>query len=129
MFQGAEIVRMAKEMAQHASLRQAEIARNVANADTPGYRAKDVLPFEEVYTAAPVQQPRITRAGHMSGLDPVSMTASYVDARSEPSPNGNSVSLETEMLKAAEVRQSHGLALAVYQTSLDLMRTALGRGR
>ena len=129
MFEGAEIVQIAKELARHAGLRQAEISRNVANADTPGYRAKDVLPFQDVYGSDTGLTARATRPGHMAGLAPVVRDPTIIDMRSEPSPNGNSVSLETEMLKAAEVRQSHGLALAVYKSSLDMMRTALGRGR
>ena len=47
----------------------------------------------------------------------------------DASPNGNTVSLETEMIKATEVRQQHDLALATYRGGLDLLRTALGRGR
>ena len=43
------------------------------------------------------------------------------------SPNGNTVSLEGEMVKAAEARQSHDMALAIYRSTSDLMRTALGK--
>ena len=44
-------------------------------------------------------------------------------------PVGNTVSLETEMMKAVEVRHDHEMALSVYQTSLGILRTSLGRGR
>jgi flagellar basal-body rod protein FlgB len=43
------------------------------------------------------------------------------------SPNGNSVSLETEMVKAADTQREHDLALAVYGKSLDILRASLGR--
>lgn len=129
MLDGTEIVRMAQELARHASTRQVEIARNVANADTPGYRARDVLPFAEIYSSQPGIPVRTSRDGHLAAPDPMAQTTRVLDSRTEPSPNGNSVSLETEIMKSAEVRQSHGMALAVYQASLDLMRTALGRGR
>jgi flagellar basal-body rod protein FlgB len=42
-------------------------------------------------------------------------------------PNGNSVSLEREMMRAAETRQSHDMALAVYGTARGILRAALGR--
>jgi flagellar basal-body rod protein FlgB len=44
-----------------------------------------------------------------------------------PSPNGNTVSLETEMVRAVEVKQQHDMALAVYRTVSDIVRTSLGR--
>ena len=42
-------------------------------------------------------------------------------------PNGNSVSLEDQMMRAAAVRQEHGLALGVYAKSLEILRTAITR--
>lgn len=129
MLKGTEVVQMAQDLARHASARQAEIARNVANADTPGYRARDLAPFDEVYSASAPAPMRTSREGHINAPDSLAMDARVFEARSEASPNGNSVSLEAEIVKTAEVRQSHGLALAVYQSSLDLMRAAVGRGR
>ena len=43
------------------------------------------------------------------------------------SPNGNSVSLEGEMVKAADVKREHDLALAIYGKSLAILRASLGR--
>ena len=50
-----------------------------------------------------------------------------MDPGSEVSPNGNSVSIEREMMKASEVRAEHDLALTVYKSSLNLMRSVIGR--
>ena len=129
MFESAETVRMAQALARHSAERQAVVARNVANADTPGYRAEDVVPFAEIYGTAPEHRPRATRPGHFETPAWVRDVPVATDARAEPAPNGNSVSLEAEMIRAAEVRQSHGLALAVYKATLDLARAAIGRGR
>ena len=129
MFEKPEIVRMAQELAAHAGARQAEIARNVANADTPGYRARDLADFASVYSSDRTQTMRSTRAGHLPAPGTGATGRMFVDAGTETAPNGNTVSLETEMMKSAEVRQQHGLALAVYKSSLDMMRAAIGRGR
>ena len=51
MFQTPEILGMAASMAGNAATRMSAIAQNVANADTPGYRAKDVQSFAESYRA------------------------------------------------------------------------------
>ena len=42
MFNGLAILKTASALAGHASARQAVIARNIANADTPGYRRKTI---------------------------------------------------------------------------------------
>lgn len=47
MFTNLNVFRMAQAMAVHAGQRQAIIAQNVANADTPGYQARDLSPFAE----------------------------------------------------------------------------------
>ena len=47
MFQSLDILRMAQAYATHAATRQQAIAQNVANADTPGYRARDAIPFSD----------------------------------------------------------------------------------
>ncbi len=126
MFQQPEIMRMAQAMAQHAAQRQNAVAQNVANADTPGYAARDLAPFAEAYAAEGMAL-RQTRPGHLGAEG--SATASMIP-RADPgnrSPNGNSVSLESEMVKSVLVKRQHDLALTLYKTSLGVLRTSLGR--
>ena len=47
MFEKLEITRMAQALAAQSGSRMAVIAQNVANADTPGYKAKDVPAFAD----------------------------------------------------------------------------------
>lgn len=127
MFEKLEIVRMAQALAAHSGARQGLVARNIANADTPGYRAQDLSAFRSVYRG---DQPilKATRPGHLSS----SATGSEALPRTADgaaSPNGNTVSLEGEMVKAAEIRQGHDMALSVYRASSDILRAALGRSR
>ncbi|MCA8878665.1 MAG: FlgB family protein [Rhodobacteraceae bacterium] len=134
MFNGLAIFKTASALASHAMSRQSVVARNIANADTPGYVARDLSPFSETYENAQPVGPdgtlRTTRPGHVAharfGTDPTFVEA---ELAGDASPNGNTVSLETEMIKSAEIRQQHDLALATYRGGLDLLRTALGRGR
>jgi flagellar basal-body rod protein FlgB len=129
MVEKPEIMRLAQKLVGHASMRHAEIARNVANADTPGYRAKDVVPFKEYLDQSGTSQMRTTRPGHIGMSASPDPSHTIIDARTEPAPNGNSVSLETELIKQAETRHQHDMALSVYKHSLDLLRTSLGRSR
>lgn len=128
MFEKPEVLKIASSLAAHAAARQSAIAQNVANADTPGYRAQDLPDFAETYSAEEAAPLRRTRAGHVAvAPGPVlPVAAGQVDG-STMSPNGNSVSLEAEMVKAADVKREHDLALAIYGKSLAILRASLGR--
>ncbi len=126
MFDIPDVMRMAQSMARHAAARQSVIAENIAQADTPGYRARDLPAFADSYHAAGGL--RATRAGHLGGGAGPDGAAAQID-RAAPTraPNGNTVSLEREMMRAAENRQNHELALAIYGSARAVLRTALGR--
>lgn len=118
MFESLDILRMAQSFAAHAATRQQAIAQNIANADTPGYRSRDVVPFTEYW--------RMTNAH--AGATPTPDAVTRPEAHpASMSPNGNSVSLENEMMRAVSARQQHEMALGIYSTTRDLMRAALGR--
>ncbi|MGB8814328.1 MAG: FlgB family protein [Paracoccaceae bacterium] len=127
MFEKLDVIRMAQAMAAHAGTRQEAIARNVANADTPGYRAMDLPNFAATYQDRGTEM-RASRSGHLRTESPA-MSLQPRIADEAASPNGNTVSLEGEMVKAVEVRQQHDMALAIYRSTSDILRASLGRGR
>ncbi len=126
MFEKLEITAMAQAMSAHAGARLGVIARNVANADTPGYRTQDVDDFAAVWDASSEDTMRATRAGHIAAPSLGALTDSHV-VRGHGAPNGNSVSLESEMVKAIETRQQHDMALAIYRGTSEVIRASLGR--
>lgn len=126
------ILRMANQMASHASARQAVISENIANSDTPGYRARDITSFSDSYveTAKIGHSLRPARAGHITFDETAGGHSIFEDsAFGAETPNGNSVSVEDQMVRAAEVRQEHDLALGIYTKSMDILRAGLGRIR
>lgn len=126
MFENLDVLRMAGGLARHAGARQSQLAQNVANADTPGYRARDLVPFAEAFGRDEPQTPlRTTRPQHVTGSESL-LDWDRVDAPDSESPNRNTVSLEDQMLKGAETAQSHELALTVYSQALSILRTAIG---
>lgn len=126
MYENLDIFRTAAAMARHAGARQAVVAENIANADTPGYRARAIGPFAEDYMSRPSSVLRATRTGHMQSQSPIA-TARTEFSNEEPSPNGNTVSLEAEMLHGVEVAREHSRALAIYKHALGIIRSSLGR--
>lgn len=126
MFEKLELTRMAQALASYSGARLSVIAENVANADTPSYRTKDLPDFSSAYEAARSAALRRTRPEHfLSGVQ---------DSRFEPvpsggamSPNGNDVSLDMQIMKSVEARQGHEMALAVYRSTSAILRMSLGR--
>ena len=128
MFEKIEMLRMARAMGQHTQARHIEVARNLANADTPGFRAHDLQPFAETYRQAEEGGTlRVSNARHLDAPQWSPGGARVIEVAGPVSPNGNSVSLEEEMVRAAEVKSSHDRSLTIYRSGLDLLRSSLGR--
>ena len=71
---------------------------------------------------------RTNRPGHIAfGADALGFATHDETVIGAESPNGNSVALEDQMMRAAQTKQSHDMALGVYSKSLDILRTSLGR--
>ena len=115
------ILRLAAGAAAHAANRQGVIASNVANADTPGFRARDLAPFSPDDDF----QLRRTSSAHFVGR---SGQPEILEMRGlGTDPNGNSVDLEDQVMRGIEASRAHDRALTVYRSNLDLLRAALGR--
>ena len=129
---------MLRTRLQWAQARQRVLAENVANADTPNYRAHDLAApkFETpatgpAGTAPPLMTVSLARTepGHIGGIG-------QSDRRSKPkpkrqlrgaSPTGNAVNLEQEMMKVAANQMDYQAVSALYARSLSLIKTALGK--
>ena len=126
MFDRIETLRMASSLTAHAAERQKLIAQNVANADTPGFRARDLVGFAETYRSRVSTEMRSTRPGHLTG-NSWGGAERIEDTGGEPAPNGNTVSLEEEMIRVAATRREFDMSLAVTRSAMSLIRTSLGR--
>lgn len=122
MYDTLNIFRTAAAMARHAGARQATIARNIANADTPGFRALRSAPFRETLEGTGAHRPRTTRPTHLAGP-----AAEHSRAIAEPAPNGNAVSLESEMIRSVEASREHARALSIYRHAMNVVRLSIGR--
>ena len=107
--QPVHLFSLASRQADWLSVRQATVAQNVANADTPKYRAVDVEPFNDVLSQTRLEL-AATNPGHMA---PTALEAAATNVRREESweitHSGNSVSLEQEMIKAGDIHTSFSL--------------------
>lgn len=128
MFADLNVFKTANALAVHAGQRQAIVAQNVANADTPGFKARDIASFNQLLTTESSSSGMYaSRSSHLNGINGRGLRWETLTPIGPTDPNGNSVSIETEILKAVDVKRQHDLALAIYKSSLSILRTSLGR--
>ncbi len=119
------------KMAWHQT-RQNVLAENVANADTPGFRARDMErpDFSAMLGAGSAGSSSITRTNpkHLGGggASLSSFNAEEITVN-EVTPAGNAVNLESQMMKVAENQMDYQLVTTLYSRSLGMLRTAISR--
>jgi flagellar basal-body rod protein FlgB len=133
---------MLKSRLGYLSERQKLIAENVANANTPGYIARDLKAFSfqnhmqaaagggvgtTSVAATPAGVMAVTQPGHMQpkGLKPGVKAVKSPD--SEKTLDGTSVVLEDEMVKLTDARMDYDAAISFYQQSMSMLKTAVRR--
>jgi flagellar basal-body rod protein FlgB len=111
--------------------RQAMLSQNIANADTPGYSAQDLKPFsfEAVMKAVPIAT-AATQPMHLVKSGIARQSIKNVPERKpfEVAPAGNGVVLEEQVTKATETAIEYQHITNLYRKSVNLLRTAIGRG-
>ena len=118
---------------RHLSDRQRVLAENIANADTPGYKSKelDARRFEELVGGS-IKRPSVKLTSGMTGLgarSPGSGTGVVLDRHvSETKPDGNNVTLEDQLLKMGEVQADFATLTSLYRKQMSLLKTAVGKG-
>jgi len=115
---------IASQRSHWLSLRQETVSGNIAHANTPGYAARDVHPFEAVLESSKLE---------MAGSDPghLSPASEPLDAVAEPERDswsvynsGNTVSIEKELVKAGEVNNAFALNSSVVKAFHRMLLTS-----
>ncbi|WP_425409257.1 FlgB family protein [Hyphococcus sp.] len=118
MFNDLKILHTASLMARHSVQRHGQIAENIANADTPGFKAKDLEPFAQAYARS--------ERSVVDGASAKAFRAERVETPGVASPNGNTVSLEDQMSRSTQASRDHDTALTIYSKTLSMLRSSLG---
>lgn len=129
---------IAKRMAW-LSERQRVLAHNIANADTPGYKPKDLRPlnFREVLKGnlrnvnLRVTNPAHIAAGKSKSArgDATIYRAMKMDEPYGMDISGNAVSLEQQLIKVSETVMNYELMTNLYKKNVAMIKEAIGRGR
>jgi flagellar basal-body rod protein FlgB len=131
------VFRAMKQKMMFHEARQQVLAENVSNADTPGYRAREMVEPEffrmvaegDTRSSAAVV-PAVTAVNHIASGALIAGSAfrsERVDGY-EVSPDGNGVVLEEQMMKVTGNQMDYQVAASLYQRGLGILKTAIGRG-
>ena len=126
-----KVVRMMNQKLGWLSHRQRVLAQNVANADTPGYAARDLKKVDFEKTSGPRNfrlELATTNKAHIQSTTLHSkLGAEQEDQKAyETSPTGNSVVIEDELIKVANTANQHQLMTGLYRKQVGMFRLALG---
>jgi flagellar basal-body rod protein FlgB len=110
--------------------RQRLLAENVANADTPNFRPRDLAPlrFDRMQPMLASVTLERTESGHIASSDGSSgrfPTSQFGGAQVRSS--GEAVNLEDEMIKVAANQMDYQAATTLYTKSLGLIKIAIGK--
>ncbi len=113
--------------------RQKVLAQNIANADTPNYQAKDLVPLDFAAMARAAGNKlnmETTSAGHIkAGLSAAGSPKVFETKATLTSPSGNGVIIEDELMKVSETQAEYELITRLYRKHMGMLRSALGRRR
>jgi flagellar basal-body rod protein FlgB len=134
-FSSIPLFGLMKAKLSYMSEQQSVLAQNVANADTPGYKAMDVAEpdFKAMLKsggsgAAQKLQLVATNEKHMGGG---AGAASMFKAMQRPNtdelnPDGNNVAIEEEMAKVGANQAEYQKVLNLYSKTISLFKIAIG---
>ena len=139
MLDRIDLFRLADARLRYLSDRQAVIARNIANADTPNYAARDLtrFSFDSALTnraTADAARPVTLARTSSSHIDlPATGAAGPKSGKPARAYNedisGNKVSLEEQMVKSADTMNAFSLASSAYAKSIAIMKLSIGSNR
>jgi len=128
------LMSMLKDKMSWLNKRQELLAQNVASADVPGYTPRDLkaMNFEQTLRSTEMSA---SAAGNLTLTNPrhiASTTAQTSFEQTESrdvaaAANGNSVSLEQQMIKVADTQAQYQAATNIYAKAIGMMKTAIGR--
>ena len=108
--------------------RQQVLAQNIANADTPGWRGRDLRPFADVLADATGVAPVRSNTRHMAGLLEPARNASVASPGPTRMPDGNDISVDDQLTRVANTDTQQAMVTTLMKKYVGLFRLALGRG-
>lgn len=107
-------IKILEKIMDLCTYRQKILASNIANADTPGYKAKDINFKEELKKAV---------EDGTSSFEIIESPTTMLNR------DGNTVNIEVEMTKVAETMLMYNTATQLLSTRIRMLKDAIKGGR
>lgn len=118
-----------KKRMKYLGERQAVLSKNIANANTPKYKAQDLAPFKSAARGHRLSL-ITTNPMHLSSSNGSGMHFQTVENdTSETTPTGNNVVLDEEMLKASKTNLDYQETTNLYRKWGGMLKTAINGAR
>lgn len=115
--------RILERLLRLTGMRHGILASNIANADTPGYKRRDVRFETELNNELPL---KATNIAHISGSNPSSMPVIVTEEGSEWL-DKNNVELDSEVAEMTENALLYQAGINMLSTKIRMFRNALRR--
>jgi flagellar basal-body rod protein FlgB len=128
--QSIQLFELASKQAEWLSIRQQVVSTNIANANTPKFRAQDVTPFQSVLESSYVPMARTNPAhiaGSMAGSDRIEVKDEDLNNEIGVQESGNTVAVATELSKSGEIKRQFELNTQLVKAFHNMMLTTLGK--
>jgi flagellar basal-body rod protein FlgB len=119
---------LAEQRLAWADRRQEVLAQNIANANTPNWRSRDLVPFAAMLSHTQTIGMARTQANHLDGVGGGPVPIKTEASPTSRSPNGNTVTLDEQLTKVADTDTTQALVTNLYKSYLGMFRTVIGRG-
>ena len=111
---------------QATGARQKVIASNIANAETPGYKARDIkfgsLLGKELKLST-------TKSAHVNNKSNGGVDATIVEKKNPSWGDRNNVELNVEVAKMQENFLTHNAAIKILNSKIKMFKSAISSGR
>lgn len=119
------------DLARHrlawAEQRQSVLARNVANASTPGYQARDLPSFVEALARRSNGEPVRTQPRHLPGPRGIGPHPERPQTPRARAPDGNAVAMDEQLTRVADTETVQSTVTAIYRKYMTMFGMALGK--
>jgi len=124
------LIEILRQKMSYLNQRQAVLAQNVANADTPGYKSRDLAPFT---FGDALKQANMniatTDSRHIIPASMAGVNAKTVKTKGyETVPSGNTVDVEGQMMEVSKTAIEYKEITSLYRKMTGLLKIALRGG-
>jgi flagellar basal-body rod protein FlgB len=126
--QPLQLFELASRQAEWLQTRQTVVSSNIANANTPAYKAKDVAPFTQVLDNTVMPMAATNPMHFVDSPGDTYVVQSGVDKGASSQLSGNSVDLSDELMKEGMVKRDYDLNTGIVKAFNQMMLTAVRKG-